>query len=802
MFTRSMLSRAPLLVLLLAIIVAMVGGCMATNIGTRCRPRVQLLTPDGETFELNFGAGWALGSSASLVGLSPEATGLPSVNWVTDTVYHVPGALARDHTVEPRVLTITASVWTTDGTRAGLYKNLGELFDLARWDRGPSRASPSTLRVTVDGQAWDLDVLYQTAIESPQGRYGRNSVVGLRFLAPDPTWRSTTESSLTLDWVDQLTTNCIVAKIGGLWDPLGPPAAVGGIQAPFDMVIDPLTGDIYIAGDFLNWNNVANADYLARYRRATSTWEAVGDDGVGGPALNGYVNSLYFGPDRTLYVVGIFTNAGGAAHPNADYIAQVNPDTDGWDDVGNGPGVGVVTNVYDVVIGHDGTLYITGNFTNWNGLGSPAGDYVVRLPMPYAAGAWAVMGTGLNAVQGYCLAVLPDGNVVCGGSFTVAGGVADTDRIAEWDVTSTVWLPLDTGIDNGVVYDVAVGPDGTLYATGSFTTVSGETINRIASWNGTVWRDLDGGLDAQANRLAIDSDGMVYVGGSITTVGPLIVDSIARWNGYSWSAVDFDGPGAPSVVYAIATDGLDLYLGFNSTGTSILSGDNSVINIGSAPSYPVIEIKNQGLVRSIANETTGEEMLFTPMELFDGEIVEITTNKRTGRDITSTWRPLGRLGDLLPPGMGDWKLESGPRAAYGDVDGANLVTVFITDADPREHNDDNNQLSGWEDISGISQDNTDLGKLYASIVFDGGVNYHVDLYMDATRTELVGHTGTYNGAGAEPIIEDNDSGLGGTLTVDAVVGVDVDIFVYYTIVTATWYNRWWSLSEAIRDTVA
>ncbi len=61
----------------------------------------------------------------------------------------------------------------------------------------------------------------------------------------------------------------------------------------------------------------------------------------------------------------------------------------------------------------------------------------------------------------------------------------------------------------------------------------------------------------------------------------------------------------------------------------------------------------------------------------------------------------------------------------------------------------------------------------------------------------MGHTGTYNGVGAEPIIEDNASGLGGSITIGAAAAADPNIEVIFTIVTATWFNRWWSVDEAV-----
>jgi len=775
--------------LLMAVLLALLA--VGVKVTSDCAPQYKLILADGEEFEL-FGHGRAPGSGAGLVPLDGH-DGLTSLSHVSDDIYGVPGKLLASVSPDMRIVTLTASLYSLDGTQRDLLRAKGALMDGLRWDRGDRDKDPITLRANLGDDSWDLGLNYQSLVESRQGRHGLNEAVAVRLAAYDPTWKSTTESSLTLDWADDLTVRYVMARESGLWNAMGPPAAValgpGGSTAVYAIAVDPNNPDhIYVAGDFDNWDNlgVGVGSCVVMWDRATGTWSTVG----GG--LNAQVYRLYFGPDGTLYAVGAFTDgSGGAGDLAADCIAQLDTTTDTWVNVYGGPGAGAANYIYDMVIGFDQTLYIIGDFTNWQGTGANhICTYDPSIPN------WVSIGSLNN--PGRSVAIAPTGDLIACGTGTTFGGVV-CNYVAEWD--GTAWTDLDSGT-NGTVMDVAFTPDGLLYATGVFTTAGGNTVNGIAVWNGSSWRDLDGGFNIPGGRrLNISDDGEVYACGSFTVAGSVLVaDHFAKWNGFSWSRLDTNNPAAGNGWEVVVYDG-DVYIGLDAAGTAVVAGGNTLTDAGSAPSYPTIEIKNECQVWSIGNETTGEEILFAPMQIFDGEIVEITTNKRTGRDITSTWRPLGRLGDLLPPGMGDWKLESGPRAAYAGVDGANLVTVFITDADPREHNDGGNQLSGWDDITGISQDNTDLGRLYASIVVVGGGFNRVDFYMDAARTQQVAETDPYNAPGAEPILEVNDSGLGGTITIDAVGAGDVDIYARYTIVTATWYNRWWSLSEAVRDAV-
>jgi len=130
-----------------------------------------------------------------------------------------------------------------------------------------------------------------------------------------------------------------------------------------------------------------------------------------------------------------------------------------------------------------------------------------------------------------------------------------------------------------------------------------------------------------------------------------------------------------------------------------------------------------------------------------------------------------------------------------------------------EAGDNNNQLSGWENIRGMSSDNAELvGRdwvLYASIIDDGGGSYHVEVYNDSARGagDLIAHTASYNSTGEQALIEDNASDISGSITIDAVVGADADITVTYdfdgpTALTGKGYPSAWNATEmAIEDDI-
>src|SRR3990170_1760578 len=66
---------------------------------------------------------------------------------------------------------------------------------------------------------------------------------------------------------------------------------------------------------------------------------------------------------------------------------------------------------------------------------------------------------------------------------------------------SGLWNVLAGGA-NGIVYSIAVSSDGSVYASGAFTTIGGVAANRIAKWNGTSWSALGSGLDDTVRSIA------------------------------------------------------------------------------------------------------------------------------------------------------------------------------------------------------------------------------------------------------------------------------------------------------------
>jgi hypothetical protein len=131
--------------------------------------------------------------------------------------------------------------------------------------------------------------------------------------------------------------------------------------------------------------------------------------------------------------------------------------------------------------------------------------------------------------------------------------------------------------------------------------------------------------------------------------------------------------------------------------------------------------------------------------------------------------------------LSGWANITGAKLAVNaDADGKVHASIVANAA--VEAGDTNNEFSGWDSITGIiPATNTDAaGILYANVVDDTGGFWHVDIYKDAARTSLVGHTATYNTTGAKAIVADGASGLGGTITMGTTGPAQVTATATYT----------------------
>ena len=191
--------------------------------------------------------------------------------------------------------------------------------------------------------------------------------------------------------------------------------------------------------------------------------------------------------------------------------------------------------------------------------------------------AWSPLGTGIGAPAQplvFCIAFGANGDVYAGGSFTSAGGAATTN-IARWNGVS--WSPLGGGVSSSVI---TIAVDGNrVYAGGGITNAGGVTTKGLACWDGTNWTSVGGGVDAGTNTaveaLLMDGNNL-YVGGNFTNAGGQAINRIAKWDGTNWTALGSGITGATNAyVRAMIKSGTNLFV----TGYFTNAGGVTVTNI-------------------------------------------------------------------------------------------------------------------------------------------------------------------------------------------------------------------------------
>ncbi len=341
---------------------------------------------------------------------------------------------------------------------------------------------------------------------------------------------------------------------------------------------------LYIAGTFTNVNGVA-ANGFARWDGAN--WTSVGFSGsLAAVAVSG----------NNLYVAGGFTNAT-ADGPVATNIACW--DGAAWHPLGAGlgvPGNGVV----EALAIQSGTIYAGGLFTN-------SGSILMTNLAVWNGSTWSQVGGGVSSIV-YALA-FNGGNLIVGGNFSQAGTTPATS-LAQWNGSS--WSMLGTGIAGGSPFSditrLAVF-NGSVYASGTFTSAGGVGATNIASWNGFSWSSLGSGVFSAAVTRLFSNVTNLYVGGNFLYAGGKIANGMASWDGANWSSIGPNGRmnGLSAPVEAMTSDGTNLYAG----GTFTAAGQTAASYIARFDGtnwYPLgtgIGPASTTIVRAMAWSTNG-----------------------------------------------------------------------------------------------------------------------------------------------------------------------------------------------------
>ncbi len=241
------------------------------------------------------------------------------------------------------------------------------------------------------------------------------------------------------------------------WSNLGDPdSGAAAITACYGMAFDS-SGNLYVVGDFENFNDVAAADYVAKWDG--SSWAAVG---APNPDSND-PTSIAIDSQDNVVVSGGFTDFLGDGS-DYNYIARWNGSA--WSDLGSGTQSGTVSTL---AFGADDTLYLGGSFTDQGGEADC--DYICawngRQFLPMVGGA--------TAAVTYDIAIAPDGRIFAAGMQHGSGSISSWNGAAWeiWDSAADNLRCLSIGQADSTIstsYDIWIGENAS-----SSTEIAGST---------------------------------------------------------------------------------------------------------------------------------------------------------------------------------------------------------------------------------------------------------------------------------------------------------------------------------------
>lgn len=280
-----------------------------------------------------------------------------------------------------------------------------------------------------------------------------------------------------------------------------------------------------------------------------------------------------------VYVGGAFHSAGNCTD-GCYHIAKW--DGSNWSAVGGG----TFGDVYAIVV-RGSSVYVGGEFNRAGDCTSGDGcNYIAK----WNGSTWSALGTGMDSAV-RAVAVSNTGIVYAGGDFQRAGTctkLMGCDRIAKWN--GSIWQDVGGGVDpssllgGGNVSSLAFFGTS-LYAGGYFPRIggcnTGDGCIGIAKWDGSLWANVEGGMNDSVLALAVDGSSL-YAVGYFTKAGNCTsthgCSHIARWDGANWSALGTGLPGVyPVTIRAVSGLGGEVYAGGTfSTAGNCTNGCNNI----------------------------------------------------------------------------------------------------------------------------------------------------------------------------------------------------------------------------------
>jgi len=306
------------------------------------------------------------------------------------------------------------------------------------------------------------------------------------------------------------TAGGISAKNLAAWDGVQWEQVGGGTDGYLGAVTVLSDGRLVVAGRFTLAGDVPVSNIAVW---DGEHWSSLGAGLSGTPPFPIYfqVNALCPDDQGGVYAAGAFTTAGTTPVTNIAYW-----DGTTWSALGSGlSGFGTGQPwVSDLLLLPSGELLAGGAF-------SDAGGTAVKSMAKWDGASWSnIVGGGVEGAV-WCMERAPSGSIYVGGSFGVlTGPFQSTSNIAEWN--GTKWNKLGSGVAGtsgigGSVRDAVFLPNGDLIVGGSMTMAGGSPASSIARWDGSTWSTLGSGIPSAVHTMLVHPSGELLVGRDATS---------------------------------------------------------------------------------------------------------------------------------------------------------------------------------------------------------------------------------------------------------------------------------------------
>ncbi|HKQ54116.1 MAG TPA: hypothetical protein VJT74_17195, partial [Pyrinomonadaceae bacterium] len=442
-------------------------------------------------------------------------------------------------------------------------------------------------------------------------------------------------------------------------------------------------GKILIGGNFLNYDGTPRTR-IARLN-SDGTLDASFNPGTG---ANGIVHAIAPQADGRILVGGEFTSYDGTSRSR---IARLN--SDGTLDTSFDPGAGANGNVWAIFLQPDGKLIIGGDFSTPRGriarLNSDGTLDTTFIPAPHTGA------TGPGGVSGvYTIALQPDGKFIIAGGFISYDGTA-CGRIARINADGTLDTTFNpgTGVDDSIVWGVALQPDGKIIVGGNFTSFNSAAHNRLIRVN------ADGTLDPSFNPVSgpnavvwatsLQPDGKVIVCGNFATYDGVSRNRIARVNADGTLDTTFTpGAGATGTIFTatpLQPDGRMIVGGSFTTYNSTARARVARVGGDLFVTWPAGDATDKTVKLPIVNDGTNEspdETLNLALTLMSGGATSGTPDTATLTILDPNDAPVNTVPAAQTTGENTAKVFSSGgsnQISLDDADaGSNSVRVTLT----------------------------------------------------------------------------------------------------------------------------